>query len=483
MIILKHLTIERFRLLRSMNLHFPQRGSILIQGPNEAGKSALIESIYFALYGEPLLLSRGKHLLDDLILYGAASAQIALILSVGATELSIARTIERGRGQLVNLQIRRLGMPEELPITDLETANACIIAELGRMDGESLRNSSLIEQKGLTRLEAISGTKREATIRKLLGIEKLLDLTDQFQVGPDDEQRLKECSEYLRLAEIQARIPQVSEQLNHIEAALDAVSACESLDAISQQEVEIEELEYTLEEIQNRRLELKSRRGRIQQLKKADVTLSEIISSYDEMAEARRTLPELENEIAELERREREELPKLEKRVSELAELTRSFGTLQRMSNDLLTAVDGMKDIEQEFRQYSELKEDFKALDEQIARARSRLTTAQQTLQELEERRHSVRPQLEARLKRLNYLTESLMKLRQLEEQYTRRIMGRTQAEENVVHLKKVQNDLQDTEQELELVEREARQYSSPDGRLVSPKGSSSGSGSGTATR
>ncbi len=49
MIILKHLTIERFRLLRSMDLHFPQRGSILIQGPNEAGKSALIESIYFAL--------------------------------------------------------------------------------------------------------------------------------------------------------------------------------------------------------------------------------------------------------------------------------------------------------------------------------------------------------------------------------------------------------------------------------------------------
>src|SRR5207302_191338 len=153
--------------------------------------------------------------------------------------------------------------------------------------------------------------------------------------------------------------------------------------------------------------------------------------------------------------------PKLEKRVSELAELTRSFGTLQRMSNDLLTAVDGMKDIEQEFRQYSELKEDFKALDEQIAQARSRLTTAQQTLQELEERRHSVRPQLEARLRRLNFLTESLTKLRQLEEQYTRRIMGRTQAEENMVQLRKVQNDLQDTEQELELVEREARQVQS----------------------
>ncbi|HEV7234969.1 MAG TPA: ATP-binding protein, partial [Ktedonobacteraceae bacterium] len=58
MIILKHLTVERFRLLREINLHFPQRGSILIQGPNEAGKSALFESIYFALYGTPLTATR-----------------------------------------------------------------------------------------------------------------------------------------------------------------------------------------------------------------------------------------------------------------------------------------------------------------------------------------------------------------------------------------------------------------------------------------
>jgi DNA repair exonuclease SbcCD ATPase subunit len=458
MIILKHLTVERFRLLRSMNLHFPQRGSILIQGPNEAGKSSLIESIYFALYGEPLLLSRGKHLLDDLILYGAPSASVALTLSVGATELSIARTIERGRGQLINLQIRHLGMPEEATITDLATANAYIVAELGRMDSEALRNSSLIEQNGLTRLETISGSEREAVICKLLGIEKFLDLTEQFQVGPDDEQRLKECSEYLRLAEIQARIPQVSEQLDHIESALDAVSISEHLDLISQQEAEIEELEHVLEEIQSRRSELKSCQSRVQQLKKADATLAEIISSYDEMAEARRILPELESEIAELEHREREELPKIEKRVNELAELARSFGTLQRMSNDLLTAVDGIKEIEQEVKQYTELKGDLEALDKQVAQVRSRLATTQQSLAELEERRRTGRPPLEARLQRLKHLAESLVRLQQIENQYTRRIMSRTQVEENINQLRKVQNDFQEAEQGLQLAEREAHQ-------------------------
>src|SRR6266702_3300037 len=61
MITLKHLTVERFRLLREINLHFPQRGSILIEGPNEAGKTALLESIYFALDWSQRTLDHSQH--------------------------------------------------------------------------------------------------------------------------------------------------------------------------------------------------------------------------------------------------------------------------------------------------------------------------------------------------------------------------------------------------------------------------------------
>src|SRR5437588_4647821 len=107
MIILKHLTVERFRLLREINLHFPQRGCILIQGPNESGKSALLESIYFALYGVPLPTQRGKRWLDDLIMYGATQAAVTLTCSVSSTELTITRMIERGKGQKVSLSVRK----------------------------------------------------------------------------------------------------------------------------------------------------------------------------------------------------------------------------------------------------------------------------------------------------------------------------------------------------------------------------------------
>ncbi|HLZ58904.1 MAG TPA: AAA family ATPase [Ktedonosporobacter sp.] len=458
MIILKHLTVERFRLLRELNLHFPQRGSILIQGPNEAGKSALLESIYFALYGEALTSNHEKHTLDELVLYGATTATVTLTFSVSTTELTVTRTIERGKGQNAVLQVQRLGMPTEEPITEVAAINERIIAEMGCMDGETLRNSCLLEQKALRHLEKLRGSEREVTVCKLLGLEQFMSLTDQFQITAQDEQLLHECREQLRLAEIQARIPQVSEQLEQVEAALDAVRVLENLDEISQQEADIAEQEQALDDIHARRTTLKIKIGRVQQLKKADATLAEIIVAYDDIAEARRELPELEQQIAELELREREELPTLEKRVNELAELTRSFGTLQRMSNDLLTAVDTIKDLEHELDQFGEARDDLKSVEEEVAYARKRVEEAQQALHELEERRRAGRPQLEARIQRLANLSERLAALRQAEEQYARRVRNRGLSEGQSSQLGTAQEGLHAAEQELAQVEAEAQQ-------------------------
>ncbi|MBA2395598.1 MAG: AAA family ATPase [Ktedonobacteraceae bacterium] len=461
MIILKHLTVERFRLLREVNLHFPQRGSILIQGPNESGKSALLESIYFALYGGAFVATQTKRSLDDLISYGATHAAVTLTLSIGTTEMTVTRAIERGKGQHITLFVRQLGMSPEEPIVDLVAANERIVTELGSMDSESLRNTSLFEQKGLERLENLSGSKREITVRRLLGINQLMELTEQFKVVPEDDLRIHESHERLRLAEIQMRIPELSQQLDDIEAALDAVAVSEDLQEIDLQQVDISEQEQIQEQIQHRRNELKGHQVRIQQLRRADDTLEKIITSYDEMADARRHIPELERQIADIERREREDLPNLEKRVNELGELTRSFGTLQRMSNDLLTAVDSMKDLEQEQKQYHNVQEDLKSLEEQVAHANMRLQQAQQSLQEMEERRRSGHPQLEARLQRMKTLSERLLVLRQVEDRYIHRIASSEQAEESAVRLQKLQNDLQSSEQSLASVEDEATQAQS----------------------
>jgi len=333
MIILKHLTVERFRLLRKIDLHFPQRGSILIQGPNEAGKSTLFESIYFALYGESLGSTRrwrsqdenGRY--DDLILYGENEASVTLIITIGPTELTIKRTVKRGQDQEVSLSVRRLGMSEEL-ITNLDEANARIIAEIGHIDGATLRNSCLIEQKTLNNVEQLSASEREAILHKLLGLEKLTRLAEQFKVTEEDERLLAEASELFELAEIQNHIPDLSIQLGQLEAALDAVTVREDLVEVDHQEAEIAEQELALEQLQHKREELNGQQNRIQQLRKAQNILDEIIVAYESIAEAQREVPEIERQLIDIERREREELPVLEQRVHDLSDLTRSFGTL-----------------------------------------------------------------------------------------------------------------------------------------------------------
>ncbi|MBV9021326.1 MAG: AAA family ATPase [Ktedonobacteraceae bacterium] len=457
MIILKHLIVEHFRLLRSLNLHFPRRGSILIQGPNESGKSALLESIYFALYGEPLNTDFGRHWLDDLIQYGTNSATVTLSLVVGSSDMTITRTIERGKGQRVSLHLQRPGMGREEPITRLGTAHDRITSELGGIDGETLRNSFLIEQKGLNRLESLSGVGREATIRRVLGLENLTRLTESFIVTPHDEQLLKECTERLHLAEIQARIPDLSRELDLVEAALDAVSVCDDLQEVKQQEADIAEQESALEQLQARRSELKGTLGRIQQLKKADAILGQIITAYDDMAEARNKAPELEKQLSDLDHREHEELPALERRVNDLVELTQLFGTLQRISSDLLVSVDTVKDLEQDIKQQDEASDILKHIRKQIVNTQAQMSQVQHRLQEAQEQRDIATPILAARLLRLKTLKERLTALRKVEEQYIRHVTSKGLAEENEAQLTKAQKDLDETQQELARVEQEVK--------------------------
>ncbi|MBV9690841.1 MAG: AAA family ATPase, partial [Ktedonobacteraceae bacterium] len=458
MIILKHLFVEHFRLLRSLNLHFPRRGSILIQGPNESGKSALLESIYFALYGEPLNTDFGRHWLDDLIQYGTSSATVTLSLAIDSSDMTITRTIERGKGQRVTLHVQRPGTGQEELITRLGTAHDRITGELGGIDGETLRNTSLIEQKGLNRLESLSGVERETAIRRVLGLEKLIRLTESFTVTPQDEQLLKECTERLRLAEIQARIPDLSRELNSVEVALDAVTVCEDLEEVKQQEAEIAEQKLALEQIRARRSELKGVQGRVQQLKKADATLSKIITAYDDMAEARYKAPELERQISDLDRREHEELPALERRVNDLMELTQLFSTLQRISSDLLSSVDTIKDLEQDIKQHEETLDNLKHIREQIANTQAQITQVQQRLHEVQEQHDAASPLLEARLLHLKTLKERLAVLQEMEEQYMRHVTSKGLAEENEARISKTQKDLHETQQELARIEQEAKE-------------------------
>src|ERR671927_1615672 len=99
MILLEHLRVDRFKGLRDVDLYLPARGSVLVEGLNEAGKSTLFESVYFALYGSPLASEENRGGLESAIGYGAPEATVELGFRVGETALDVTRAIRRGKSR------------------------------------------------------------------------------------------------------------------------------------------------------------------------------------------------------------------------------------------------------------------------------------------------------------------------------------------------------------------------------------------------
>ena len=136
MIILKHLQAENFKSLSSVDLTFPERGSVLIEGQNESGKSTLFEAVYVALYGKPLVAEDSRIRQEQVVQYGQARAIVQLTFIVGPQELTVKRIIEPGKAQHATLTIQEPDVQQEV-VTGVRAVENRILKELGNLDGES----------------------------------------------------------------------------------------------------------------------------------------------------------------------------------------------------------------------------------------------------------------------------------------------------------------------------------------------------------
>ena len=220
MIILKQLRVENFKLLRKVEITFPRQGSVLVEGLNESGKSTLFESIFYALYGVPLVTEgRGKGNLDSVIRYGADAMSVDLSVEVDQAELEVHRAVRRGKSSQARLVVRNPGVPEE-QVAGVLAVNDRMVRELGGLDGEALLNSCFVEQKKLSKLEDLATGQRKDSLRKLLNLEKLTDLGEKFRATPQDERALAEARQRLELAQVAAALPAVTAERASLESSL-----------------------------------------------------------------------------------------------------------------------------------------------------------------------------------------------------------------------------------------------------------------------
>jgi len=218
---LHSLRAAKFKQLDDLSLAFPERGSVLIQGLNEAGKSTLFESVYFGLFGKALVTEEPNRL-DDLINYQSPRAMVKLVFSTDGASFTVSRTLNRGKPNTAVLEIEYAGGKRET-VTNLSSVNRRVVDELG-LDAEALLNSCFVEQKKLEKLESMTAQQRRDTLLRLLNLDRLAALEASYKPSTNDDYQLQQLRDRLKLAEIQRDLPASLDQLNQIDAGLKLVS-------------------------------------------------------------------------------------------------------------------------------------------------------------------------------------------------------------------------------------------------------------------
>ena len=364
MIRLLSLRAAKFKQLDDVALAFPQRGSVLIQGLNEAGKSTLFESVFFALFGKALVTEEPNRL-DDLINYQSSRAMVKLAFATDGASFAISRTINRGKPNTAVLEVDYAGGKREI-VTNLTAANRRIEAELG-LDADALLNSCFVEQKKLEKLESMTAQQRRDTLLRLLNLDRLAALEARYKPSSADDFQLQQLRDRLKLAEIQRDLPLSTARLGAVDSELRLLAGVTL-------RWEIARLRESIAAQQQRQAELEREGQRLAS------TLAEVkhLETVRDLARAAgEGLLAKEEDRAETERLQREQAA-LQAAAGRLPELEAELGRLDRLAAglaELATLDEAQAGRRRELARLAEAAQRVQRLRDTLAERRQSLET------------------------------------------------------------------------------------------------------------
>lgn len=377
MIKLERLHVESFKRLSGIDLSFPARCCVLIEGQNEAGKSSLFESIYFALYGDALVKrGGGRGQIASAVCHGVSEAFVALTISIGDTQLEIQRSIFRRRSNTAQLVITYPGREPET-VSSLSAVNSRLIEEMNGLDGEALLNSCFVEQKRLDKLEGSDRAKREQVLLKLLDMERLTDLTNVFKWRHGDGRELDIAKDKLRLVQAAGERSQAKERLTQVEHHLKLVAIHLAFNEIDQHReiIQKQSVEQENQEAEANRLD--KQLSYLSNLRSAESALVAIQNHLNTISNYRAEVQRLQEALNDLDRLEHEELPNKKADLKTLGTLGNEIKEIKELETDqqqAQAAIKRLSNILDLADQLEEPKSELESLpkEEQVAQDRTK---------------------------------------------------------------------------------------------------------------
>ena len=355
MVILNRLEAHNFRKL-NITLDFPQ-GMLIIKGPNEAGKSTILEAILYALFGK---LMRGTKELA--INHQSNIAKIKLTFTVNGQQYLVQRILKRTETHAKIYKITSNGLvPQALTVQE---TNKFIKNLLGGLSFNEVLVTNIVAQKELDKLLELKGQSREKIINALLGLESYNKAIEKIAEERREKSRELEAKKD-KLSEIEKRLEAYRKELKELK---------EKQQKLNDNEQEFNEKNKKLEEKRPIYLKLREYREALNQKHQLEAELKGVENVTKQL---KQNLENLENQIGEKQEtlnktieevleendrliKEKQKLEKyknLEKTKELLKEAEKRFKELQELENNKQTLLNGLKKLKEELKRLKEKQE------------------------------------------------------------------------------------------------------------------------------
>jgi len=169
--IIQSLRVSGFQIMGDpIELQFPGEGRIGILGPNETGKTTLLEAIEFALFG----LKRGPLIEEsrgNIVTWGKHESKLELEFTSGQDRYVLQRTFGVNGGHRARLIPVMNGEKEFARSVTSLTEIEAKIEQIAGVDRDAFTKLVYIRQKDLDVLKDLAKNRREQLVNKVMGIE------------------------------------------------------------------------------------------------------------------------------------------------------------------------------------------------------------------------------------------------------------------------------------------------------------------------
>jgi exonuclease SbcC len=254
------LTLTNFMCYRQAALDFSGIEVACLAGDNGAGKSALLDAMTWALWGNSRLGARGD---DDLIRLGESEMAVELTFALEGEDYRVLRQRQAGKRSrtVLDFQVRDDGRWRSLSEGGVR-ATQRRIEEVLRLDYDTFVNSAFLRQGQADEFTVKTAAERKRVLGDILGLDRWTVYEERVKVRQRAIAAEAEAIK-LRLQEIEAELSQRSAYQDQLVAAGAAVE--ELSERLEEVQRAYQRMETARTELEHRKLQVADQDERIGQ--------------------------------------------------------------------------------------------------------------------------------------------------------------------------------------------------------------------------